>query len=68
MICIQNFAPSWQDIDFENNLIRVLGTNTKTERERLVPLSHRAKTEFEKLREITSCEKPFPFTFKEQMN
>jgi integrase len=52
----------WQDIDFENNLIRVLGTNTKTERERLVPLSNRAKTEFEKLRKLSSGEKPFPFT------
>ncbi len=52
----------WQDIDFENNSIRVLGTNTKTERERFVPLSQRAKTEFEKLREISSSEKPFPFT------
>ncbi len=52
----------WQDIDFENNLIRVLGTNTKTERERLVPLSDRAKTEFEKLRKLSSGEKPFPFT------
>lgn len=51
----------WQDIDFENNLIRVLGTNTKTERERLVPLSQRAKTELEKLKEISSSEKPFPF-------
>lgn len=52
----------WQDIDFENNSIRVLGTNTKTERERIVPLSHRAKTELEKLREIFPTKKPFPFT------
>lgn len=52
----------WQDIDFENNSIRVLGTNTKTERERIVPLSHRAKTELEKLREIFPTKRPFPFT------
>lgn len=52
----------WQDIDFDNNLIQVLGTNTKTERERLTPLSQRAKKELEKLKEISPSEKPFPFT------
>lgn len=51
-----------QDVDFDNNLIRVVGTNTKTERARLVPLSQRAKNELEKLKKISSSEKPFPFT------
>ncbi|MCA1638785.1 MAG: site-specific integrase, partial [Acidobacteria bacterium] len=51
----------WQDIDFENNLIRVLATNTKTERERFAPLSRRAKRELEKIKEISPGEKPFPF-------
>ncbi len=53
------FKLDWQDIDFENNLIRVLATNTKTERERLAPLSKRAKEELEKLKEIAPGEKPF---------
>ena len=57
----ENFKFRWEDIDFDNNLIRVIGTNTKTERARLVPLSQRAKVELEKLREI-SPEKPLPFT------
>jgi integrase len=52
----------WVDIDFQNNLIRVIGTNTKTERERLAPLSRRVKDELEKIREITSGDRPFPFT------
>ncbi len=51
----------WQDIDFENNLIRVLATNTKTERERFAPLSERAKVELEKIKEISPGEKLFPF-------
>ena len=51
----------WDDVDFERNLIRVLGTNTKTERERLVPLSQRARNELEKLQKVSSSEKPFPF-------
>jgi integrase len=37
------FKLSWKDIDFDNGLIQVIGTNTKTERARLVPLSQRAK-------------------------
>ncbi len=51
----------WNDIDFENNLIRVLGTNTKTERERLAPLSARARAELSKLKSISPGENPFPF-------
>ena len=55
------FKLRWQDFDFENNLIRIVGTHTKTERERIAPLSQRAKDELEKLREITNGENPFPF-------
>lgn len=51
----------WQDIDFENDLIRVLGTNTKTERTRTAPLSQRVKDELNFIREFTKGEKPFPF-------
>ncbi|CAN5563928.1 site-specific integrase [soil metagenome] len=56
------FKLRWQDFDFENNLIRVIGTHTKTEREKIAPLSQRAKDELEKLKEITTGENPFPFT------
>jgi len=35
----------WQDIDLENNQIRIVGTNTKTEKERLVLLTERTKNE-----------------------
>jgi integrase len=56
------FKLNWKDIDFDNNLIRVIGTNTKTERARLVPLSQRAKDELKKLKEISIGENPFPFT------
>ncbi len=55
------FKLRWQDIDFDNNLIRIVGTHTKTERERIAPLSQRAKDELEKLKKITSGENPFPF-------
>jgi integrase len=54
------FKISWNDIDFDNGIIRVLGTHTKTERERLAPLSERAKLELEKLKEISSGANPFP--------
>ncbi len=56
------FKLRWQDFDFENNLIRIVGTHTKTERERIAPLSNRAKDELENLRKITTGENPFPFT------
>ena len=55
------FKMRWQDIDLDNNLIRIVGTHTKTERERIAPLSQRAKVELEKLRKITKGENPFPF-------
>lgn len=54
------FKLRWQDIDFENNQIRIVGTHTKTERERIAPLSNRVKDELENLRKITTGENPFP--------
>jgi integrase len=51
----------WSDIDFQAGLIKIRGTNTKTERERLVPLTDRAKDELYKLRAITTTKGPFPF-------
>jgi integrase len=56
------FKLHWSDIDFGNNLIRVVGTNTKTERARLVPLSNRAEVELKKIQKITNDQNPFPFT------
>jgi integrase len=56
------FKLRWEDIDFDLNLIRVVGTNTKTERARLVPLSQRAKEELKGIKEISSGENPFPYT------
>jgi integrase len=56
------FKLRWQDIDFGNNLIQIIGTHTKTERERIAPLSQRAKDELEQLKKITKGANPFPFT------
>lgn len=56
------FKLKWQDIDFDNNLIYVVGTNTKTERERIAPLSQRAKDELLHVKTFTIGESPFPFT------
>lgn len=52
----------WFDFDFDNNLIRVVGTHTKTKRARVAPLSERVKEEVSRLKEITPGEKPFPYT------
>ncbi|MBS1796794.1 MAG: site-specific integrase [Acidobacteria bacterium] len=54
------FKLRWQDIDFDNNLIRILGTHTKTERERIAPLSQRAKDELENIKTFSKSENPFP--------
>jgi integrase len=51
----------WKDIDFDENTIRVLATNTKTQTERIVPLSERAKRQLEIMRELYLGERPFPF-------
>lgn len=52
----------WEDIDFGNSLITVVGTNTKTERERLAPLTDRVESELNRIRTFTPGERPFPFT------
>lgn len=54
------FKMRWEDVDFDNGIIRILGTHTKTERERLAPLSDRARLELDKLREISPGANPFP--------
>ncbi|MFN6963968.1 MAG: tyrosine-type recombinase/integrase [Pyrinomonadaceae bacterium] len=39
----------WEDIDLDRGLIRVVSSHTKTERERMVPLSDRAAAELRQL-------------------
>jgi integrase len=54
----------WQDIDFERGFVRVVSTNTKTERGRVVPLSARAVRELEAVRHLQGggqSDRPFPF-------
>lgn len=51
----------WEDIDFGNGLIMVIGTHTKTERERLVPLTDRVEAELIMVRGFTQGDLPFPF-------
>lgn len=52
----------WEDIDFQAELIRILGTHTKTERERLAPLTRRSMAELYRVREFTPGDCPFPFS------
>lgn len=55
---------TWKDIDLENGIITVRATNTKTETERLVPVTARVKRELERVRALTPAveARPFPFT------
>ena len=52
----------WSDFDYENSLIHILGTHTKTERARIAPLTQRVIDELNRIKEFTPGEKPFPFT------
>lgn len=53
----------WADIDFDKGKINIIGSHTKTERERDAPLSQRAKVALLSLREMYPAdERPFPFT------
>jgi len=51
----------WNDLDFENNHIRLRATNTKTEREKIAPLTERTKTELFKLKDLNEDTMIFPF-------
>lgn len=55
------FKLRWADIDFAGGYIKVVGSHTKTERERLAPLSDRARAELRKIKDY-SPDRPFPFT------
>lgn len=54
---------TWKDIDLEAGIVKVKASNTKTETERLVPLTDRAKRELERVALFTpsSESRPFPF-------
>ncbi len=54
---------TWQDIDLEAGIVTVKASNTKTETERLVPLTDRAKREIERVRRFTSSSETRPFPF-----
>lgn len=51
----------WEDFDFENGQIRILATHTKTERERVAPLSARAKAELLRIKKLSPGASPFNF-------
>ena len=51
----------WEDFDFERGTVRVLGIHTKTERERLAPLSARTIDELRRIREMFADKHPFNF-------
>lgn len=51
----------WEDLDIEGGLIRIVGTHTKTERERLAPLSERTIAELERVRDLSDSAHPFTF-------
>jgi len=54
---------TWQDIDLDAGIVTVRASNTKTETQRLVPLTDRTKRELERVRLFTlsSETRPFPF-------
>ena len=51
----------WRDIDFDNALIQIVGSHTKTEKARLVPLTDRTKVELALVQSFASDERVFPF-------
>lgn len=51
----------WQNIDFDANLITILGTHTKTQRARSVPMTRRTRTELMSLPNFDTTGKVFPF-------
>lgn len=51
----------WNNIDFEQGIITLLGTNTKTQRTRFVPLTARTRAELSALENFGADGKVFPF-------
>ena len=50
----------WKDIDLETGVIRILGTHTKTQKTRTVPLTDRTKAELRGLANFAASGKVFP--------
>lgn len=51
----------WQDVDIEVGVIKILGTHTKTQRTRLVPMTNRTKAELLALPNFGTSGRVFPF-------
>lgn len=51
----------WKDIDLDEQIVTVLGTHTKTQKTRKVPLSDRTKAELLSLGDIDPVGRIFPF-------
>jgi integrase len=51
----------WQDVDFATGIIRVLGTHTKTQKARAVPMTRRTQAELTSLPNFGREGKIFPF-------
>jgi integrase len=54
---------TWKDIDLEAGIVTVKASNTKTETERLVPLTDRAKRELERIAAMSAENETRPFPF-----
>ena len=51
----------WKDIDLDAGIIKILGTHTKTQRTRTVPMTNRTKAELLSLANFDTSGKVFPF-------
>jgi len=51
----------WTDIDFDAGIIKILGTHTKTQRKRSVPMTNRTKAELRGLANFGASGNVFPF-------
>jgi integrase len=51
----------WKDVDFDAGIITILGTHTKTQRTRSVPMTNRTKAELLSLASFDTSGKVFPF-------
>jgi integrase len=56
------FKMKWADVDFENNFLHIVTSNTKSEKYRAVPLSARCRSALVILKDQSDDDRPFPFT------
>ncbi len=52
----------WKDIDLDAGIIKILGTHTKTQRTRSVPMTNRTRVELLSLSNFDTSGKVFPFS------